>query len=200
MRSGASLKLSAALLALACTGCVLHVQRDLEPAPGFRYAPPQRRRRRSTRSSARRSSSRSRSRKTRTHEIAAAVVPLERPQRPSRQSRRGPVLSLEGAGPQEPRRRDADLGHQQLSARKDLDGLRAPRRTRHARHLDLRHRAGVPVDGAELRADRRRLSGAGARQRGTLSLGRRRHAAARRLGRRPSPRSTRRASPSSASA
>lgn len=33
--------LSAAVLALACTGCVLHVQRDLEPAPGFRYEPPQ---------------------------------------------------------------------------------------------------------------------------------------------------------------
>jgi hypothetical protein len=26
-------------LALACSGCVLHVDRDLEPAPGFRYEP-----------------------------------------------------------------------------------------------------------------------------------------------------------------
>jgi hypothetical protein len=28
-------------LALACTGCVVHIERELEPAPGFRYAPPE---------------------------------------------------------------------------------------------------------------------------------------------------------------
>jgi hypothetical protein len=39
VRNGALL--FAAVLALSCTGCVLHVQRDLEPAPGFRYEPPQ---------------------------------------------------------------------------------------------------------------------------------------------------------------
>jgi dienelactone hydrolase len=35
------LKLLAAALALASTGCVLHVQRDLEPPPRFHYEPPQ---------------------------------------------------------------------------------------------------------------------------------------------------------------
>jgi hypothetical protein len=36
----AFLKLLAALVALASTGCVLHVQRDVEPSPGFHYEPP----------------------------------------------------------------------------------------------------------------------------------------------------------------
>jgi hypothetical protein len=40
VRSGAFLKLSAALLALVCTGCVLHVQRNPDPPPGFSYSPP----------------------------------------------------------------------------------------------------------------------------------------------------------------
>jgi hypothetical protein len=30
---------AAAVLALACSGCALHIDRDLEPAPGFRYEP-----------------------------------------------------------------------------------------------------------------------------------------------------------------
>jgi hypothetical protein len=34
------LKLLAAVLALACTGCVLHMQRDLPPSPGFHYELP----------------------------------------------------------------------------------------------------------------------------------------------------------------
>jgi hypothetical protein len=40
VRSGASLKPLLALLVLGCTGCVLHVQRDPDPAPGFQYSPP----------------------------------------------------------------------------------------------------------------------------------------------------------------
>jgi pimeloyl-ACP methyl ester carboxylesterase len=35
------LQLFAAVLTFACTGCVLHVQRDVEPSPGFQYDPPQ---------------------------------------------------------------------------------------------------------------------------------------------------------------
>jgi hypothetical protein len=41
VRSRAILKLSAAAIALACSGCVLHIQRDLNPPPGFRYEPAQ---------------------------------------------------------------------------------------------------------------------------------------------------------------
>ncbi len=40
MRCRALPQFLAALLALGCTGCVLHVQRDLDPAPGFSYSPP----------------------------------------------------------------------------------------------------------------------------------------------------------------
>ncbi len=40
MSGRAVLKLLAAVLVLECTGCVLHLQRDLEPPPGFRYEPP----------------------------------------------------------------------------------------------------------------------------------------------------------------
>jgi hypothetical protein len=38
--SGAHRKLLAAVLALACSGCALHLDRDPEPAPGFRYDDP----------------------------------------------------------------------------------------------------------------------------------------------------------------
>ena len=41
MRSGAMLKLFAAAIALTCSGCVLHIQRNLDPPPGFRYEPSQ---------------------------------------------------------------------------------------------------------------------------------------------------------------
>jgi hypothetical protein len=37
----ALLKLLAAVLAFACTGCVLHVQRELQPSPNFHYEPAQ---------------------------------------------------------------------------------------------------------------------------------------------------------------
>ena len=78
--------------------------------------------------------------------------------------------------------------------------LRAPRRQRHARHLDLRHGAGVPVDGAEHRCRPRTGFGrwpATARNaiaRPSSTCG------ASSTGPRRSPRSTRRASRSSASA
>lgn len=40
MSRGAFPKLLAAVLAFSATGCVLHVQRDPEPSPAFRYEPP----------------------------------------------------------------------------------------------------------------------------------------------------------------
>jgi pimeloyl-ACP methyl ester carboxylesterase len=40
MQGSGMFKLLAAVAALASTGCVLHVQRDLEPSPGFHYDPP----------------------------------------------------------------------------------------------------------------------------------------------------------------
>jgi pimeloyl-ACP methyl ester carboxylesterase len=41
LRSSTISTLTAALLTLACSGCVLHVHRDGPPPPGFEYRPPQ---------------------------------------------------------------------------------------------------------------------------------------------------------------
>jgi pimeloyl-ACP methyl ester carboxylesterase len=41
LHSSTTSKLTAALLTLACSGCVLHVHRDGPPPPGFEYKPPQ---------------------------------------------------------------------------------------------------------------------------------------------------------------
>ena len=91
------------------------------------------------------------------------LVPLERPQRPSRESRRRPVFPLEGAGPKSLVVVMPIWGTSDYPPAEDLDGLRAPRRARRARHLDLRQRAAVSVDRALARRRRRTAFGRMAR-------------------------------------